>query len=99
MERLWTTLATRSANPLKVMHFLHHRTDPNAAKHCNLKVAENESASTDRLKTGLHGLTNVPAKFKQKATDCTLSPLKDIYCFLGENFLVTQGSEIGCFAF
>ena len=47
--------------------------------------------STYRFKTGLYGLTDMPAEF-QKAIDCTLAGLTNTLCFLDDIMMVSRGS-------
>ena len=47
---------------------------------------------TYRLHTGFYGSTDMPAEF-QKAMDCTLIGLKNIYCFLDDILIVSKLSE------
>ena len=45
---------------------------------------------TYRFKTGFYGLTAMPAEF-QKAIDCTLAGLDNIFCFLDDILVLSRG--------
>ena len=47
---------------------------------------------TNRFKTGSHGLTDIPAKFRN-AMDYLLLGLKNIFGFLDDVFIDIKGSE------
>ena len=67
---------------------LHHDT----TKHCNVNIICGESTGTYIFKTGLYGLTDMPAEF-QKAMDYTLVSLQNTYCFLDDIIIVSTGTE------
>ena len=61
-------------------------------KHCNFKNFCGESTGTYSFKTGVYGLTDMPAEF-QKAMDYTLVRLQNSYCFLDYIIIVSTGTE------
>ena len=60
--------------------------------HCNFNIICGDWAGTYRFKTGLFGLTDMPAEF-QKAMDYTLVGLTNTYCFLDDIILVSKGRK------
>ena len=48
---------------------------PDTAKHCNFSIVSGDVTGTYQFKTGLYGLTGMPAKF-HRAMDNTLIGLK-----------------------
>ena len=66
--------------------------DSNTANHCNFNIISGDMSGTYRFQTGFYGLTDMPAVF-QKAVNFTLIGLKNTYCFLDDNLVVSKGSE------
>ena len=62
------------------------------AKHCNFNIISSDMTGTYRFKTGLYGLTDMPAEF-HKAMDYTLIGLENNFCFLEDILIVSKGSE------
>ena len=60
------------------------------ARHCNFNIVSGEMTDTYRFKTGFYGLTDMPAEF-QKAIDCTLAGLTNIFCFLDDILIIIRG--------
>merc|ERR1711894_213141 len=50
------------------------------------------ATGTYRFKTGFYGLTDMPAEF-QKAIDCTLTGLKNTFCFLDDILIASRGTK------
>ena len=59
------------------------------ARHCSLYFVSGNVTGTYRFKTGFCGLTDMPAEF-QKAIDCTLTGLTNIFCFLDDILIVSR---------
>ena len=60
------------------------------ARHCNFNLVSGDMTDTYRFKTGFYGLTDMPAEF-QKAINCTLAGLDNIFCFLDDILIVSRG--------
>ena len=59
-------------------------------RHCNFNLVIGDMTGTYRFKTGIYGLTDMPAEF-QKAIDCTLTGLTKKFCFLDDILIVSRG--------
>ena len=59
------------------------------ARRLNFNIVSSDMTDTFRFKTGFYGLTDMPAEF-QKAIDCTLAGLNNIFFFLDDIFLVSR---------
>ena len=59
-------------------------------RHCNFNIVSSDLTGTYRLKTGIYGLTDMPAKF-WKAIDGTLAGLNNTFCFLDDILKVSRG--------
>ena len=60
------------------------------AHHCNFNLISGDMTGTYRFKTGLYGLTDMPAEF-QKAIGCTLAGLNNTFCFLDDILIISRG--------
>ena len=60
------------------------------AHHCNFNLVSGDMTGTYRFKTGFYGLTDMLAEF-QKAIECTLTGLTNIFCFLDDILIVSRG--------
>ena len=70
--------------------YSHLNLHSDTALHCNFNLVSGDMTGTYRFKTGLHGLTDMPAEF-QKAIDCTLAGLDNTFCFLDDILIVNRG--------
>ena len=60
------------------------------ARYCNFNLVSGDVTGTYRFKTGLYGLTDMPAEF-QKAIGCTLAGLDYTFCFLDDIIIASRG--------
>ena len=58
---------------------------------CNFNLVSGDMTGTYRFKTGIYGLTDMPAEF-QKAIDCALAGLDNTFCFLDDLLIVSRGA-------
>ena len=65
--------------------------DPETSHQSNLKKTSGDCTSTYRFIYSLYGLTDIPAA-SQKVMDLTFTGLKNTYCFLDDNIIVSRES-------
>ena len=79
----FTTLGLQNAYSQLDLH-------SDTARHCNFNLVSGDMTGTYHFKTGLYGLTDMPAEF-QKAIDCTLTGLDNTFCVLDDILIVSRG--------
>ena len=60
------------------------------ARHCNFNLVSGDMTGAYCSNTEFYGLTDMPAEF-QKAIDCTLAGLNNMFCFLDDILIVSRG--------
>ena len=66
---------------------------PKTSVQCNFSLVGGKSTGTYRFRTGLYGLTTMPAEF-QRVMDTILSKFPQAHAFIDDILVVTKGTEV-----
>ena len=62
------------------------------SRHCNFQIVGGAATGMYRFKTGFYGLTTMPTEFQQ-IMDTLLQKVDNIFAFIDDVMIVTQGSK------